>query len=132
MMKVYFDENYSKYVAHAFHLFEYTHGEIEVHSTIDALYRGATDLEIVKYISKNKGVLFTKDKDFKKVQLITEMMKSNSMGLFFMKTPRKENYWDIIEKLIKSYRKCRVEILNRNIPYYYEIKSGGEIELLPF
>lgn len=129
-MKVYFDENYSKYIAQAFNLFEYTHGEIEVYSTIDALRRGATDLEIVKYVSNNNGVLFTKDKDFKKVQLIIEMMKSNSMGLFFVKTPKKENYWDIVEKLTKSYRICREEILKRKIPYYYEIKSGGKIEKL--
>jgi predicted nuclease of predicted toxin-antitoxin system len=128
-MKVYFDENYSYYVARAFNLFEFNDNEIEVQSTQDALYAGATDEEIVKHVARNKGVLFTKDSDFIKAQLITSLMKSHKIGLIYMKTPKKEVYWNTILILLKAYIDARTNIFSiRRIPYYYEIMPNGKLK----
>ena len=130
-MKVYFDENFSHYVAKAFNLFECKLKKVDVISTEDALYAGASDEEIVKYVSENNGILFTKDCDFVKAQLITELMKSHKIGLFYMKTPKKEVYWDMILLLTKAYIEARNEVFfNLDIPFCYEIMSSGRIKKL--
>ena len=128
-MKVYFDENYSHYVAKAFNLFECKLKEVEVIATEDALYKSASDEEIVKHVSENNGILFTKDGDFVKAQLITELMKSYKIGLFYMKTPKKEVYWNMILVLTKAYIEARKEVFfNLNMPFYYEIMPNGRIK----
>jgi predicted nuclease of predicted toxin-antitoxin system len=127
-MKVYFDANYSQYIARAFNFFELTGRENEVFSTVQFLYEDASDEEIVKYVAENKGVLFTKDSDFVKVQLIIELMKSYNIGLFYLKTPKKEIYWDTILILTKAYMKSRLIFQTKYIPYYYEIMSNGNIK----
>jgi len=127
-MKIFFDENYSKYIAKAIGLLEYTDGKIEVLVTDEELYKGASDQEVVELVSVNNGVLFTKDKDFKKAKLIVELMKTRKMGLFYMKTLKKDVYWETIVRLMKSYIHCRGKILNQNIPYYYEIMPNGTIK----
>lgn len=128
-MKIYFDENYSHYVAKAFNLFECKLKEVEVIATEDALYKSASDEEVVKYVSQNSGILFTKDVDYVKAQLITELMKSYKIGLFYMKTPRKEVYWDTNLILMKAYIEARRDVFfNLTLPFYYEIMPSGKIK----
>lgn len=128
MMKVYFDANFSQYIAKAINQLEIARHEIEVIVTNEALRDGASDEEIVKYVADNNGVLFTKDSDFKKAKLITELMKSHDIGLFYMKTPKKEIYWETIVTIVKAYKDAREVILNKTPPYYYEIKPNGKIK----
>lgn len=128
-MKVYFDENFSHYVAKAFNLFECKLKQVEVIATEEVLYKGAPDEEVVKYVSQNNGILFTKDDDYVKAQLITELMKSHSIGLFYMKTPRKEVYWETNLTLMKAYIEARNEVFfSLTLPFYYEIMPNGKIK----
>lgn len=129
-MKIYFDANYSKYIAKAIGFLEQTAGVIQTFATDDELYEGASDAEVVNLVSENGGILFTKDIDFKKVQLIIDLMKRHKMGLFYLRTPKKEVYWDTITILFKAYKDIREVILTKNIPYYYEIKPNGKIAKL--
>ena len=130
-MKVYFDENLSHYVARAFNLFECKIKNVEVISTVDALYAGAPDEEVVEHVAKNGGILFTKDCDYLKAQLIVELMRSHKIGLVYMKTQRKEEYWDTILLLTKAYINARNDVFFKmNIPFCYEVMPNGTVKKL--
>jgi predicted nuclease of predicted toxin-antitoxin system len=130
-MNVFFDENFSEYLAEALNLLEKTDGKLEVYSTKTALYRSAPDDEIVRFVAANGGVLFSKDSDFRKAQLITDLMKEHHIGLFYFKTPRKEVYWDTVVTIIRAFQKCREFILTMEAPYCFEILHGGGVKARP-
>lgn len=77
-------------------------------------------------MAKHNGVLFSKDKDFKKAQFLVELMNEHKIGLFYMKTKKKEDYWRLCDVIIRAYiNRCRDIILTKNRPYYYEIMASG-------
>lgn len=127
-MNIYFDANYSRYVAEAFNLLEMAYGENAVFSTVNEIGDNAPDEDVVLHVAKNRGILFTKDKDFKKAKLIVELMQNNPIGLFYYKTPKKEKHWDTISLLMRVYKNCRDIFSTKRIPYYYEIRAGGKLQ----
>lgn len=129
-MKVYFDANYSPYIPKALNLLEFTRNEIEVISTEDKdVLPGASDEDIATYIARQGGILFSKDQDFKKAQFLTELMSTLQLGLFYMKTQKKEEYWHLCSVILKSYiKKCRSIILTKHRPYFYEIMANGNVK----
>jgi hypothetical protein len=124
-MKVYFDANFSSYLADALNLLEKTNGEFQVFSTTKELKPDSSDEEIVLHVSENKGVLFTKDSDFRKTPLILELMRSHNIGLFYMKPPKKEVHWDTIVTIIRAFNECREKMRELKIPYCFEITAGS-------
>lgn len=129
-MNIYFDANYSKYLAHAINELEFTSHEIQALHIAEILGDGIEDEDVIRHVSQNNGILFTKDSDFKKVKIIVDCMKSHSIGLFYMKTPKKEVYWQTVVRLIRAYINCRVVILNKTIPYAYEIMPNSSLNIL--
>ena len=130
-MKVFFDENFSQYIAHAINSLEFTTNQIQVIATYDIL-SGESDRVIAEYVASQNGVLFSKDKDFKKVQFLVELMDTFRIGLFYMKTQKKEDYWRLCDVIIKAYiNKCRDIILSNKRPYYYEIMGNGSLKHRP-
>ena len=84
-------------------LLEFTRNEIEVISTEDKdVLPGASDEDIATYIASQGGILFSKDQDFKKAQFLTELMSTLQLGLFYMKTQKKEEYWHLCSVILGS------------------------------
>ena len=129
MVLVYFDECTSQYIAEALNQLELKPKEIKVIHTLNAkgLGKRATDEQIVKIVSKNNGVLFSQDDDFKKAQVMIEAIKKYPIGLFYFKQPKSTNYWDLVRIYTKCWLNARNKILNLDIPYYFEIMSTGKI-----
>jgi len=128
-MLVYFDECTSRYIAEALNQLELKSGEITVNHTINVkgLGQQASDLDIVRKVNKNNGVLFSQDDDFKKSQIILEAMKKYPIGLFYFKQPKSAKYWDLVRIYTKCWLEARNKILNLQTPYYFEIMSTGKI-----
>ena len=127
-MKVYFDENYSQYLAHALNSLEYTTNQIQVIATFDIL-PGETDRVIAEHVADNHGVLFSKDKDFKKAQFLVKLMESHKIGIFYLKTQKKEEYWKLVDLVMRAYiNKCRNIILTQRIPYFCEIMANSSVK----
>lgn len=121
---VYFDANYSEYIAEAFHQLEICQEEIDVQSTKRALAEDATDEEVIALVSENNGILFTQDIDFRKVPILKQIIKENNIGVFIYKqhhTP----YWDLVRLLINCWADARKFILKEKRPFIYRITTKG-------
>jgi predicted nuclease of predicted toxin-antitoxin system len=131
-MKIYFDENISKYLADAFNSFELTESNpIEVISTVRAFNSGAPDEDLVSLICDQGGILLTKDSDFKKIKLLTELMKQHKLGVFFFHAPKAFNKWIEISILIKVWPEIRSQVLNKHRPpFLFEFGANGKLKEL--
>jgi hypothetical protein len=128
-MRVYFDENFSRYLAHAINSLEQKEGEIEVLSVTD-FFSGTTDEELIPLLASMGAVLVTKDNDFKKIQHHVHLMREHKLGVFFFKPTSKGILkWDEIQYIIKAWPQIRHYILNKNSPPYLKmLKTNGKLE----
>lgn len=128
-MLVYFDENFSKYFAHAINSLEEKDGEIQVRSVTD-FFSGMPDMELIPLLANEGAVLVTKDTDFKRIKAQMDLMKQHKLGVFFFKPPTLGMpKWDEIQHVIKAWPQIRNQILKKHKPPYLKLfKTNGKLE----
>ena len=101
-MRIYLDENLSKYIAEALNLLNKVQfPNIEVFSTIEIFGRGVPDEDLIPKIGNEGSMLITRDLNIKKQQLQYELCKKYNLGIFFLDLPKNQNkHWDIVKLLI--------------------------------
>lgn len=127
---VFFDENFSEFLATGLNEFEKVHGEIEVVSTFHAPRRGAQDQEVANHIASVDGVLITRDKDFKKKHELRQIVFANKMGVITYKSTT-ANQWDIVLHFVKMWPKIRKHVLKSSRPFYFNMNTGKELQAVP-
>jgi len=131
-MKLYFDENISKYYAQAFNALETTENpRLEVLSTVDVWGEEIEDPDLITNISKEEGRIVTKDSDFKLIRLYAPLVKQMKIGAFWLHTPSKLNKWIEIEFIIKAWPEIRQYALKTKPPFLFEVTMRGKMKELP-
>ena len=99
--------------------------DIDIRSTtqITQLGKGASDSMILSYaksLPKNT-IIVTNDKDFKKRQLLSQIMKSKALGLFLLKFPNGSNYWRRAVFVINHWEKMEEYCRDSKFPFSYQV-----------
>jgi predicted nuclease of predicted toxin-antitoxin system len=127
------DENFSKNLAEGLHLLEKSNPgtKISVDVISAEVFMGrisATDEEILEALG-DKGVLFSKDKDFKQLKMYAKIIEGQKAKvLFFRYSKRMVLYWDILTELVTNWEKIKKELSKEAPPYVYEFSYGGRIQ----
>jgi predicted nuclease of predicted toxin-antitoxin system len=130
-MEVYFDENMPETIARAFNILLQGRGEIEIFLTIEieGLGRGATDLQVAEYVASRKGIIVTRDTDFKKRGAITELCKQHGVGIFLLKLAKNQsNFMHIVELMAKRWQQMQDIMRKQDGHYCYTVSRDGLFE----
>ena len=126
-----FDENFSKNMADGLDLLEKSNPgkkiEVDVTSAEKFMGRkGATDEEIIQKL-RGKGVLITKDKDFKQIKILKNVIEPAGTKVLFFKSSKKLIFfWDILTAIVNRWEEIK-EVLSRPAPpyiYEFDIRAG--------
>jgi len=131
MIEYLFDENLSHSYADSLNVLEKSRGDYIVQSTKRALHASASDEEIVNYATtKNHTVIIlAQDRDFRKRNLYTLIMKSRNVGLFLINFPKGYKFWDQVQFIYKQWIGIRDIANNEKPPFSYKV-SYRKIEKL--
>jgi predicted nuclease of predicted toxin-antitoxin system len=131
-MKIYLDENLSKYVADALNLLSKGYfPNIEVYSTIDVFGRGVRDEDIIPKIGTEGSILITKDFNIKKTTLQYELCQQYNLGIFFITLPKNQDkHWEIVKLIIQNWEELIQKIGRDKHPFAYRIRIKGKMEKL--
>ena len=131
MRKIFIDENISEHYCPAFNLFEKPDTKIEVRTTILDFGRGVQDKDLIEPIAKLDGILLTKDKDFKRMQLLIDLIKQHKLGVVFFRHPAKLSKWEEIAIFTKVWPQIReLAILYHRPPYLQEFTHNCKLKEL--
>ena len=123
-MKVFFDENFSRYLVYALNELEKPYGQIEVFATIDFM-AGAPDEDVIKHVANHNGVLFTRDNDFHKQKLLRDIINTNDVGLVYFGMKGSTN-WMQVRYVIYNWHLLREHIIKKKKAFAYRIMSDGK------
>lgn len=102
-MRIYFDENFSKYLAAGFNAFQKGSfsEEIEVFHLTDNFPEGSPDEEWIHGVAKQEACVITEDLNIYRTKSQWEIYKNYSVGFFFFKQPKKKmySYWQWIQEI---------------------------------
>lgn len=131
MKLIFLDENFSQYFAESLNALEKREAVLKIESS-RVLGVGVDDLDLIPRIAESKGVLITKDTDFKKIQLHQASIKKHRIGVFFFHLSKGTDFWTEIQFFYKAWPEVRRKILkNPNPPYLFEFKTNGKVKELP-
>jgi hypothetical protein len=127
-----FDENFSKHLAEGLHLLEKSNPSSKIAVDIisaEALMgrRGATDPELYEAAGKRKGVVFTRDKDFRQIKIYEKIIVYHRAKVLFFKSSKKMIYfWDTLIALVNNWEEMKEKLSQDTPPYVYEfdIRQG--------
>lgn len=126
-----FDENFSKKLADGLDLLEKSNPgskiPVDVISAVSLMgKKGATDEDIIRKMGKS-GVLITKDKDFKQIKLLKNVIEPcDAKVLFYKSSSKLIFFWDLLAATVNRWEEIK-EILSRPAPphvYEFDIRHG--------
>lgn len=130
MPTIYFDENFSQYVAAGFHSFEIPDGHFKVFSTTQVFGFSATDEDIVKKMNKGSEFLITQDSDFKRTTQLIQLIRDNKIGVFLFRPPKGAKYWDLLHYLYRAWPEIKGVCRTKAPPFMFEFKAKGRLSQL--
>jgi hypothetical protein len=128
------DENFSKNLAEGLDLLEKSNpgSKIPVNVISAQMFmgrKGAADEEILDALG-DRGVFFSKDKDFKQLKLYARLIEGRKTKVLFFRYSRKMVlFWDLLTELITHWEKIKEELSKQAPPYVYEFSFGGRIQI---
>jgi predicted nuclease of predicted toxin-antitoxin system len=125
-----FDENYSPKFAEGLSLLEQgnhkSKNKVEVHHIIKFFgKKGATDEEIIEFLSKKNAVIITQDSDFKRIKHYKSLYKEHKVGAVFFKTYKQLTYWDMLISLLQKWEDLKEKLSKDTLPFVYEVNKKG-------
>ncbi len=134
-----FDENYSHYLADGLNLLEGGNDRSPIRAgathilTLTKGVTGIPDEEVIEIVGKHKGILFTKDKDFKQIKHYYQLYKQHNIGVVFFESSRKPLlYWDYIKIFIEKWEDLKILIDKETAPFAIKIPKQGGAQKLSF
>jgi predicted nuclease of predicted toxin-antitoxin system len=127
-----FDENYSYRIAEGLNLLEGGNQKSPIPVTathILSLTNGKTgepDEVVIKIAGANKGIIFTKDKDFKQIKSVAPLYKAYKVGVVFLKQNKKGlSYWDNLKILVEKWEDLKSTLSKDTPPFVYQLSNEG-------
>lgn len=87
-MKLFFDENFSVYIARGLNEFEFPEGKTTVHNTKQYFGEGIKDEDLIPMVGNENGILLTQDIRMVRTRLYVNLMIDHKMGGFFLSLPK--------------------------------------------
>ena len=106
-MKIFFDENFSEYLARGFP--EFQKGRkiegVDVHHVVESFGRGTEDNACIPQIAQMHGVVITQDLNIYRTRYLFQLCLKYKLGVFFFKPPKKKSYkyWEWIEQVLRRW-----------------------------
>lgn len=126
-MKIFFDENFSPFIAKGMAQFESGPREdpVEVLHVLDQFPRGTPDEELIPKIAQKHGVLITKDFNIARTQMLSKLCRDYKLALIIFRPPSKKGvgHWDWVLEVVNNWKKIKAEIKRSAPPYTIEIKA---------
>lgn len=103
---------------------------LPVHRQFDFVARGASDLELVAGLAKDRNrVLITKDRDFRyKGDLIAQLLAAG-MRVFALTAAGNKRGEDIVDQIVKSWPRIQRFLKKHRAPFVAKISSNADISL---
>lgn len=126
-----FDENFSKNLAQGLNLLEKSNPAREILAEVISAEelmgkRGATDEEIIIAAGRRKGVIITKDKDFKQIKLLEKIIEASGTKVLFFKFSKKRiKFWDILTAIVGEWEVLKEKLSKEPPPYVYQFDNKG-------
>lgn len=122
-MRLYFDENFSPHLAHAFRELERGRpGDgVEVFHMTDEFPRGTPDEEWIPDISMKHGCVLTQDLNIQRTRLLWRICSENKIGIFFFRPPKqnKFDYWAWARKVLEHWAEIKGKARSTKRPFAF-------------
>lgn len=131
-MKIFFDENLSKYLASGMSELQSGIGgeHIDVLHIGETFGIGAKDDEWIPKVAKEHGIVITQDLRMARTRTLAEMCKKYKVGIFFVKPPKTYRYWDFVELIVYKWTPIKEKIRLTDRPFAYCL-TPRKLERLP-
>jgi len=126
-MNFFIDENISHRIATALDTLD---KDNNVYSIPIYFKAGTADEIWIKEISKLDGIVITQDININRTKKQWDLFTKNNLGGFFIKTPQKTEYWDLIKIIINNWEEIIMKSKKTKRPFGYKITPRGKMELL--
>jgi hypothetical protein len=121
-MKIFFDENFSKYLAAGISELQKGIGEgIEVLHSVQFFERGIKDEKWIPEVAKMHGIVITQDLKIARTSSLWQLCTEYKLGIFFIKPPNSYKYWDIVQLMIKKWHEIKIKVKESSAPYGYRV-----------
>lgn len=124
-MKIFFDENFSPYLAHGFRSFQAGRPseEIEVLHLADTFDHGTPDEAWIPALAKMHAVAVTQDFNLCIMKMQWQLCVKYKIGIFFLRPPKKKKYgyWDLVDMVLKHWRAMKDITTSEDRPFAYQI-----------
>ncbi len=125
-----FDENYSKKIAEAFKILESGNTKssipVKVEHITNLVASGSVDEDVVRAAGRHKGIIFTKDKDFRTIRALKSLYRECEVGVTFFKQYKNGiSFWDNVKVLVDNWEKIKAVLADDTPPYVYQIDMKG-------
>ncbi len=119
-MKVFFDENFSKYLAIGMSELQkgMRHEGIEVLHSVEVFGKGIADEEWIPQVAKMHGIVVTHDINIQRTPSLWRLCTDYKLGIFFVKSPKSYKYWDIVQLMVKKWAEIKANS-TADRPYGY-------------
>jgi len=114
-----FDQNLSPNLAKGLKAF----GENATHLT-DHLSPETIDTELFKYLCENDMILITRDENIHYNDAERSAIHQFKVGAFFLGGKNRDK-WEIIEQVIRNWRKMKETAERENRPFAFRIRPNG-------
>lgn len=126
-MKIFFDENFSPYIAKGMAQFESgpRDNPVEVLHVLDQFERGTPDENLIPKIAQKHAVLVTKDFNIARTQMLSRLCKDYKLALIIFRPPSKKGvgHWEWVLEVVNNWAKIKEAIKTGVPPYTIEIRA---------
>lgn len=91
---------------------------------MDHLPADTIDIKIFEFLFKNDMILITKDKNMRYNDAERTAINQYKVGVFFL-GGKNLSAWEIIEQVIRNWRKIKETAERENRPFAYTVRSSG-------
>ena len=122
MIKILIDENLSEHLADGLNAIQRPlDNGIEVVSMAKEFHKGIQDEDWIPKWGKKDGIFITEDYNIVRTRHLSELLKENEFGAFFLRVPNKTLYWERVKILIKHWPNLTKIVNTKTKPYAYFI-----------
>ena len=95
--------------------------------------KGSQDEAVIEIVGKNKGVILTKDNDFRTLKHYYQLYKQHNTGvIFFHSTSKKFVFWDMVVSFINNWERIKEIAYTESPPFIYKFGQKGGVQRLEF
>jgi len=127
-MRIYFDENFSPALIEGLRRIQEGRrsDDITVCSVSEEFKRGAPDETWIPGVASRHGVVITQDININRTRAQWELCRTNKIGVFFVRPPKKGwSYWQIVQLIIRHWPKISELARDTERPFGFYIEHDS-------